>query len=158
MDIVQRYIKALGNKDWTAFADTLAEDGFERIGPFADLVTSKNAYVEFLDRVVTPLADYSLMPTRLIPSADGKVVLAETTESFLIDGTPTAFPEALVFDLDDAGLIRRVQVFMMRPGEAPPGEGARAHSDTAVRRWAVPGRSGGGPLSAAPGAAASDAR
>jgi hypothetical protein len=37
-----------------------------------------------------------------------------------------AFPEVLVFDLDDRGLINRVQVFMMRPGESPPVEGASA--------------------------------
>src|SRR5436853_6047926 len=109
MDTVQQYLKALGNKDWATFADTLADDGFERVGPFADVVESKAAYVEFIDRVVTPLPDYAITPTRLVTSTDGRVVVAEITESFLIEGAPVAFPEALVLDLDEAGRIRRVQ-------------------------------------------------
>jgi hypothetical protein len=121
---VERYLEALDTKDWAGLGSTLADSGFERVGPFRDVIDSKSGYVEFLDRVVSPLQDYRVIPHRSVPSE--AVVYAEVVESFVFDGTPMEFPEVLVFDLAGDGLINRVQVYMMRPGEQPPVPGARA--------------------------------
>ncbi|MHB1582287.1 MAG: nuclear transport factor 2 family protein [Acidimicrobiales bacterium] len=120
---VEQYLDALGKKEWSRLGGTLTDDRFERVGPFADVVGSSKEYVAFLDRVVTPLDEYRIEPRRSV-EGDG-IVYAEVTESFVHDGTKMEFPEVLVFDTRD-GLISRVQVYMMRPGDEPPIEGASA--------------------------------
>ena len=121
---VEQYLTALDKQDWPSLEATLTEGAFERVGPFRDIISIRHDYVEFLQRVVPPLADYHIAADRVV-TAEG-VVYAEIVESFVHAGTEFAYPEVLVFDLDGAGLIRRVQVFMMRPGEQPPVEGASA--------------------------------
>jgi hypothetical protein len=122
--VVDRYIESLNRMDWVGLSSTITADGFERVGPFQDVVGSRGEYVEFLERVVSELENYQVRPRRLVPSEG--VVYAEVVESFIFNGTPMAFPECLVFDLAGDGLISRVQVYMMRPGEQPSVPGARA--------------------------------
>ena len=119
---VDQYLVSLDGKDWEGLAATLGPV-CERIGPFRDVIGSKDEYVQFLDRVVTPLEDYHVRPVRVVP-ADG-VVFAEVVESFVY-GEKMEVPEVLVFDLGSDGLISRVQVYMMHVGQEPPVPGARA--------------------------------
>jgi hypothetical protein len=112
--VVEQYLVALDEQDWTGLARTLTDGDFERIGPFRDIVASKGEYVAFLEKQVSALAEYRIVPERIV-SAE-RVVYAEVTESCVHAGEEKAFPEVLVFDLADDGLIRRVQVYMMRPG------------------------------------------
>lgn len=126
MGAVETYLDRLAAHDWDGLAATLAEQDFERIGPFADLVSSKGAYVKFLAGIVPQLERYRLKVRRIVQAGD--VVMAEINEVFEFDGQTMDYPEALVFDLDGAGLIRRVQVYMMRPGEQPPVPGGSAAS------------------------------
>jgi hypothetical protein len=118
---VDDYLAAITNKDWAGLSSTLA-DVFERIGPYRDVVGSKDEYVKFLERVVTPLEEYQVRAVRVAPSES--VVFAEVVESF-VHGERMDVPEVLVFDLAPDGLISRVQVYMMHEGE-PPVPGARA--------------------------------
>jgi hypothetical protein len=124
MAVVDRYLAALDKQDWARLEATLTEGAFERVGPFYDIIGSKGEYVAFLDRVVSGLDEYRLVPERVVTTE--RVVYAEVTESFVYGGEKMAYPEVLVFDLGGDGLISRVQVFMMRPGETPPVEGASA--------------------------------
>lgn len=117
--VVDQYLAALDHQDWSGLAATLSDGEFERIGPYCDVVGSKSAYVAYLDRVISALPEYRLVPERVV-SAE-RIVYAEITESCVHEGEKMAFPEVLVFDLDDDGLIRRVQVYMMQPGEEPGG-------------------------------------
>jgi hypothetical protein len=111
---VQQYLAALNEQNWSGLAATLTDGDFERIGPFRDVVGSKSEYVSFLERQVSALAEYRLVAERVVSTE--RVVYAEVTESCIHGGEKKAFPEVLVFDLADDGLIRRVQVYMMRPG------------------------------------------
>jgi SnoaL-like domain len=120
--LIDQYLVALTGKDWAGLASTLAPV-FERVGPFRDVIGSRDEYVQFLDRVVTPLEDYNVRPVRVVPSDD--VVFAEVVESFVY-GEKMEVPEVLVFDLGPDGLISRVQVYMMHVGQEPPVPGARA--------------------------------
>jgi SnoaL-like domain len=115
--VVEQYLAALDAQDWPGVAATLTDHGFERIGPYRDVVASKGAYVRFLERVVSTLGEYRLVPERVVSTE--RVIYAEVTESCVHAGEKMAFPEVLVFDLADDGLIGRVQVYMMRPGEEP---------------------------------------
>jgi hypothetical protein len=44
------------------------------------------------------------------------VCYVELSETFDIDGVPTAYPECLVFELNPDGLINRVSVFIKQVG------------------------------------------
>jgi len=120
---VDQYLEALNAQDWERLRGTLADDGFERIGPFCDVIGSADEYVQFLDRVVSGLSDYRVDVRRKVEG--NGAVYVEATESFLHGGTSSAFPEVLVFDASD-GAITRVQVYMMRPGDEPSVAGAKA--------------------------------
>lgn len=126
--VVEQYISALDAKDWEGVGATIADDSFERVGPFCDVIGSKGGYVDFLERVVSALEQYHLRIRRLVGSDNA--VYAEVNESFLLDGALADFPEVLVFDLAADGRIQRVQVYMMRPGEEAPVAGARAEGLT----------------------------
>jgi hypothetical protein len=115
--VVERYLVALDEQDWSGLAATLTDGDFERIGPYCDVVPSKEAYVAFLERVISGLAEYRLVAGRIVSTE--RVAYAEITESCVLAGETVGFPEVVVFDLAEDGLIRRVQVYMMRPGEEP---------------------------------------
>jgi hypothetical protein len=109
----------MDEQDWSGLAATLTDGDFERIGPYCDVIPSKSEYVAYLDRVVSSLPEYRLTPERVV-STEG-VVYAEITESCVHADQKMTFPEVLVFDLADDGLIRRIQVYLMQPGEEPGG-------------------------------------
>ena len=120
---VDQYLEALNAQDWQRLRSTLANEGFERVGPFCDVIGSGDEYAQFLDRVVSGLGEYRLDVRRKVEG--DHAVYVETTESFVHEGAKMEFPEVLVFDTRD-GAITRVQVYMMRPGDEPPVAGAKA--------------------------------
>ena len=46
--VIERYLQALDDGDWTTFAGCLADDDFTRVGPYGDTYSSKADYVAFL--------------------------------------------------------------------------------------------------------------
>jgi hypothetical protein len=134
-DAVQRFIDCLSAQDWDGFAATMTED-VERLGPYGDVVSPRAKYVAFLQSVVPKHPNYGLAARRLTRSPDQRVAVAEVTETLTVGGAPVSYPEVLVFDVGDAGLITRVAVYTMRPDPQPrPGSavGFAASSDVAVR-------------------------
>lgn len=87
-------------------------------GPFCDVVEGKQRYVTYLREVIAPLQDHRLAITRISRSAD-HVSYVELTESFLLDGDRAEYPECIVFEQGDDGLINYVSVFIKQPGEGP---------------------------------------
>src|SRR2546421_5570460 len=94
--------------DWDAMAACVSDD-VERVGPFCDVYRGKERYVAFISELLPSLGGYAMKVDRVV-YAD-RVAVAELTES--VDGTDT--PEALVFDLDGAGLISRISIYIQRP-------------------------------------------
>ena len=94
--------------DWEAMAGCVADD-VDRTGPFCDVYRGKQEYVAFISDLLPTLGDYAMKVDRVVYA--GKVAVAELTES--VEGTDT--PEALVFDIDDAGLIARISIYIQRP-------------------------------------------
>jgi hypothetical protein len=54
------------------------------------------------------------------------VSYVELTESFEIDGARTKYPECILFERGDDGLITHVSVFIKRPGADAPVPGGKA--------------------------------
>lgn len=124
MEAVERYLDNLGRNDWEGLAATLSDD-VVRDGPFCDVVHGKQPYVGFLQGIVPALAGYTLKVDRISQAAEG-VAFVELSETFDVNGTMTQYPECLLFETGDDGLINKVSVFMKTPGAEAPVEGGKA--------------------------------
>jgi hypothetical protein len=125
VETVERFVRALDAQDWDAFAATISDEGFERIGPFGERTPKKSSYVDFLKRAVDALPGYHIELKRVVLS--DRFAVAELAESFELDGVPTELPEAWLFDIGPDGLISRVSIYMQWPerlAEAQRGGGA----------------------------------
>jgi hypothetical protein len=121
MQTLERYLEALRTQDWESLASCLAED-VERTGPYLDVVRGKQPYVDFLSGILPSLRNYELKVSR-IRKVGGGSALVELVEALDADGVRKEFPEALLFDFDEEGLIRRVDIYMKQP---PPAGGSRS--------------------------------
>ena len=109
---VHRYLAAIQAHDWEAFAATLADEGFSRTGPYGDTYATKDEYVAFISQLMPTLPGYEMRVDRVTPAHDGRSATVELSETVEVDGAPLLTPEALVFDLDPDGRIRRIQIFV----------------------------------------------
>jgi hypothetical protein len=108
--VVERYLQCLAAHDWDGLADTIAEEGLTREGPFCDVVEGKAHYVAYLRKVCTDLKGHQLHVQR-VSHVNDRVAYAELSETFEIDSVATTWPECILFEQDDDGLISRVSVF-----------------------------------------------
>ena len=108
--VVERYLEFLTAHDWDGLATTIADEGLSREGPFCDLIEGKDHYVAYLGKILTTLKGHRLDVKR-VSHVDNRVSFVELTESFEIDGAPAAWPECLLFEQNDDGLISHVSVF-----------------------------------------------
>ncbi|SPM33532.1 SnoaL-like domain protein [Mycobacterium rhizamassiliense] len=108
--VVERYLECLAAHDWDGLADTIAEEGLTREGPFCDVVEGKAHYVAYLRKVCTNLKGHRLQVQR-VSHVDSRVSYAELSETFEIDDVATTWPECILFERDADGLISRVSVF-----------------------------------------------
>ncbi|AGZ51548.1 nuclear transport factor 2 family protein [Mycobacterium kansasii] len=123
--VVERYLTCLADHDWDGLAATIADDGLTREGPFCDVIEGKQHYVGYLRKVLTDLKDHRLRVQR-VAKVDARLSYVELTESFEIDGAPAEWPECILFEQNDSGLICRVSVFFKQrraDAETPTGAG-----------------------------------
>ncbi len=113
--VVERYLDCLAGHDWDGLAATIADEGLVREGPFCDVVEGKQHYVAYLRKVCTTLQGHRLQVQR-VSHVDSRVAYAELTEEFEIDGVATTWPECILFEQGDDGLISHVSVFFKQPG------------------------------------------
>jgi hypothetical protein len=114
-EVVERYLECLAAHDWDGLADTIAEEGLTREGPFCDLVEGKAHYVAYLRKVLTNLTGHRLTVQR-VSRVNPRLSYVELTEAFEIDGAPAEWPECILFEQDDDRLISRVSVFFKQRG------------------------------------------
>lgn len=108
--VVERYLECLAAHDWDGLATTIADDGLTREGPFCDVVEGKRHYVAYLRKVCTTLKGHRLEVQR-VSHVHSRLSYVELTEAFEIDGVGATWPECIVFERADDGLISRVSVF-----------------------------------------------
>jgi limonene-1,2-epoxide hydrolase len=119
--VVERYLECLVAHDWERLGTCLSAQ-VVRIGPFSDVYVGKESYLSFISDLMPTLQDYSMAVARIV--ALGNLVLAELSETMTIGGTPVTTQEALLFDLDDVGLIVRISIYIRRlDSEAPRRQG-----------------------------------
>lgn len=118
MSTVERYLTCLAAHDWDGLAATISDESLHREGPFCDVVEGKERYVAYLRDVIAPLEDHQL-DVRRVSHAGDRVSYVELTERFRLDGARTEYPECILFEQDDNGLISYVSVFIKQPGGAP---------------------------------------
>jgi SnoaL-like domain len=124
-DAVERYLGCMAAHDWAGLAATIADEGLTRDGPFCDRVEGKRRYVDFLRTVIPSLKGYRLNVQRVSHASD-RVCHVELSETFEVDGVLTEYPECILFERGEDGLIRHVSVFVKQPGGDAPVEGGRA--------------------------------
>ena len=103
--IVERYLAAVASHQWDDLRECIADD-VVRIGPFHDEYSGADAYVAFLSSLMPNLPGYAMNVHRVTYA--GNLAFAELSET--VAGVATA--EALVFALDDAGRISRIDIFI----------------------------------------------
>lgn len=113
--VVERYLECLAAHDWDGLADTIAEEGLTREGPFCDLVEGKAHYVAYLRKVITNLSDHRLTVQR-VSRVNPRLSYVELIEAFEIDGATAEWPECILFEQDRDGLISHVSVFFKQRG------------------------------------------
>ena len=111
--VVERYLAAVAGQDWETLAASVTDD-IIRIGPFGDVYTGRDAYVEFLSALMPTLPGYSMDIARISYVDNGARAVAELSETVEIDGAPLVTPEVLLFDLAPDGRIARVEIFTRR--------------------------------------------
>ncbi|HZQ32154.1 MAG TPA: nuclear transport factor 2 family protein [Mycobacterium sp.] len=122
---VERYLACMAARDWDGLAATIADEGLTRDGPFCDRVEGKQPYVDFLRGVISSLKNYRLTVERVSHVSDRRSFV-ELRETFEVDGAATEYPECILFEQNDDGLIDHVSVFIKQPGGDAAVEGGRA--------------------------------
>ena len=71
--VVERYLECLAAHDWDGLADTIADEGLTREGPFCDRVDGKAHYVAYLRKVCTSMEGHRLEVQR-VSHVDARVL------------------------------------------------------------------------------------
>ena len=123
MGVVEDFVSSYNARDWPRLAGCFSVDDFERIGPYVDVISDSAEYVAFLERVVPTLGDdYALTIDRVVYVPEEQLAYAQLIEHYVHDGEVRDTPEIIVFGTDDAGRIRRMRLYLQRPGgQAPVG-------------------------------------
>jgi SnoaL-like domain len=108
--VVERYLECLAAHDWDGLAATIVDEGLIREGPFCDVVGGKAHYVAYLRKVLTNMQGHRLQVQR-VSHVNARLCYVELTEAFVIDGATEQWPECILFEQGDDGLISRVSVF-----------------------------------------------
>ena len=123
MGVVEDFVSSYNARDWTRLAGCFSVDDFERIGPYVDVISDSAEYVAFLERVVPTLGDeYALTIDRVVYVPEEQLAYAQLTEHYVHNGEVRDTPEIIVFGIDGSGRIRRMRLYVQRPGgQAPVG-------------------------------------
>jgi ketosteroid isomerase-like protein len=114
--MVERFFDHLSARDWATLCGVLAPE-VERVGPFGDRVSGRDRYLAMLEEAVP--ADYRNDVHLVTYSADGRAAFARVTEHLGYPDQTLDLEEAYAFELDNEGLVRRIEVFWQTPQYKP---------------------------------------
>jgi len=116
--VVERFFAHLTARAWDALGDVLVED-VERVGPFGDRVMGRSRYLDFLRGLVPD--DYGNHVHRVTYGEDGTSAFARVTEHLVYPHGTHHLEEVYAFELDEHGLIARLEVYWQTPHADPGG-------------------------------------
>jgi|SRR5215208_1115674 len=111
--IVERYLDAIASHDWGVVDECIADD-IVRVGPYGDRYAGRDEYLAFIADLMPKLNGYSMKIHRVTYAGDA-LAFVELSETVEFDGKPILTPEVLVFELNGAGRIARVDVYIQTP-------------------------------------------
>jgi ketosteroid isomerase-like protein len=120
---VETFLGCSQSRDW-ARAESVLHESIVRTGIDGSVTSGRSEYLGFLVGVLDDVRDYRADVARMVASGDGAVVLVQIHEELTeADGTHLEVTEAMVFDVDDDGLITSLTVYAKSDGAAaaPPG-------------------------------------
>jgi limonene-1,2-epoxide hydrolase len=132
--IVEAFFAYLTAREWDHLRVVLSHD-VERVGPFADKITGRDRYLDFLRGTVP--SEYRNEVRRIIPASDGRAAFARVTEHLRYGEQERRLEEAYSFDIGDSGLISRVEIYWQTPENDPGGFGSAASDDSYASSGAV---------------------
>jgi limonene-1,2-epoxide hydrolase len=132
--IVEGFFAYLTARDWDDLRVILSQD-VERVGPFADTITGRDRYLDFLRGTVP--SEYQNEVRRIVAASDGRAAFARVTEHLRYGEHEHSLEEAYSFDIGDDGLISRVEIYWQTPGNEPGGFGSAASNDSYASSVAV---------------------
>jgi hypothetical protein len=127
--VIEQFFVSLTARDWEALGRVLAPQ-VERIGPFGDQVVGRDRYLDLLMRTVP--SEYRNDVLRITSSPDGRSGFARVTEHLQYPHQELHLEETYCFDLDQTGLLSRIEIFWQTP-ESDPGGFGSATSDESYR-------------------------
>jgi limonene-1,2-epoxide hydrolase len=98
--------------DWAPLTELVAVDEFERVGTFLE-VQGWEQYTEMLTRWATATDSFETTVRRI--SETGNLVYYEIEERHHRGGRVHAVNSLTVFEFDDAGKIRHLDVYLQQP-------------------------------------------
>ena len=129
-DVVERFFSYLTAREWNELGTVLDQEVL-RIGPFGDQLTGRQVYLDFLKATVP--TDYGNDVLRVISTPDGRFASAKVTEHPSRYGEEELhLNEAYSFDIDEDGLICRVEIYWQTPQFDPGGFGSATSDDSYV--------------------------
>lgn len=112
-ELIDKYLTAIVAHDWDTVRAVVAED-VVRIGPYGETFEGRGPYVDYLAGLMPHLEDYSMQRRAVSCAEGGRRAFAELSEHVTMNGKATVTDEVLVFDINGAGLIQRVEIYMRK--------------------------------------------
>ena len=125
--VIERFFDHLTAREWASLGELLAPH-VERIGPFGDRVTGRDRYLDLLTGTVP--SEYRNDVLRVTYAADGGSGFARVTEHLHYPDQEFHLEEAYAFDIDENGLLSRVEVYWQTPQLDPGGFGSAGSEES----------------------------
>lgn len=124
-DVIADFWRGIDSHDWDLIASTLADD-FVRIGMNGganpDICEGKEAYLKFVSTVISKMDHHDLRVVRTFTSSDGRLATVEAVETIRPPESDVMLPMQFVnvMELDDEGLIKKLDIYWKTPDQLPP--------------------------------------
>ncbi|MBX9472396.1 nuclear transport factor 2 family protein [Microcella sp.] len=116
LEVFQSYLQGIIDRDWDQVTATLAagvhREGYD--GP-QDSTDGRDNYIQFLDRVMTPIEGFGYDVHRIASTENGKVGLIEVTSRYVENGEELGYRMAYVITVDDNDLIDNIEIYWKTP-------------------------------------------
>jgi hypothetical protein len=117
--VIERLFDRMTAGDWKGYGALLSADA-ERIGQWGDRMVGRDRYVELIAGPLNDGHGTTWDVHQIAYAPDGRSAFARVTAHLVPrGGVPERFEEILAFEMDEQGLVRRVEVFWQTPWLAP---------------------------------------